>query len=110
MTDTGIAKDLKRLQVAFPKMLPVFFDLLSERLIANGFTDERLTDAVNSVIDNFSYKELNISDIIRFDKKVKLYTYQEVASLVTAGKASFEDFEKREINGILYRVLKSDLV
>lgn len=83
-----------------------FFDILSERIVANNFTEERLKDAVNSVIDNFQYKELNISDVIRFDKKEKLYTYQEVANLVTQGKASFDDFDKREIDGKIYRVRK----
>jgi hypothetical protein len=108
LTDAGIAKNLKKLQAAFPKMLPVFFNLLSERLIANGFSDERLSDAVNSVIDNFSYKELNISDIIRFDKKIKLYTYQEVAQLVTEFKAAFADFDKKEIDGVMYWIPKNN--
>ena len=57
--------------------------MLAERLIANGFTDERLTDAVNNVIDNFQYKELNISDIVKFDKKMKLYNYKDATNLVT---------------------------
>lgn len=87
-----------------------FFNLLSERIIANDFTENRLIDAINHVIDNFAYKELNISDVIRFDRKVKLYTYPEVSDLVTAGKASFSDFEIREINGKTFRVKKSDLI
>lgn len=91
-------------------MQPAFFNLLAERLVANGFNDKRLTDAINSVIDNFEYKELNISDIIRYDRKVKMYTYAESAAMVTSGKASFDDFEKREVNGVIYRVLKTDLI
>lgn len=87
-----------------------FFNLLSERIIANDFTENRLIDAINHVIDNFAYKELNISDVIRFDRKIKLYTYPEVSDLVTAGKASFSDFEIREINGKTFRVKKSDLI
>lgn len=110
LTDTCIAISLKRLKEAFPKMQPAFFNLLSERIIANGFSDKRLSDAVNNVIDNFEYKELNVSDIIKYDRKVKLHTYKEAAAMVTAGKATFEDFEIREINGIVYRVLKTDLI
>lgn len=106
---TEIAVSMKRLQVAFPKMDPAFFNLLSERIMGNGFTAERLKDAVNHVLDNFPYKELNISDIIRFDRRVKLYTYSDVCQMVTSGKAVWEDFEKREINGTVFRIKKSDL-
>ncbi len=87
-----------------------FFNVLAERIIANGFTGKRLKDAVNYILDNFKYKELVISDIIRFDKQVKLYTYNEVCYLVTKNQASFSDFEVREIEGSHYRVKKSDLL
>lgn len=110
LTDRGVAVNLKKLKEAFPRMQPSFFNILSERLIANGFTDSRVTDAVNNVIDNFEYKELNISDVIKFDKKVKIYTHSEATILVTSGRATFDDFEKRNVNGITYRILKSDLL
>lgn len=84
-------------------------DVLSERIVANGFSRKRLNDAVNNVIDNFPYKEFNVSDIIKFDKKVRLYTYQEVCNMVSASLAAFRDFEVREIGGINYRVRKTDL-
>lgn len=105
-----IAVGMKRLKVAFPKMDNAFFNLLAERVMDNGFSSERLKHAINHVLDNFQYKELNISDIIRFDKRVRLYSYNEVCVLVSKGQASFADFEKREINGTVYRVLKSELV
>ena len=83
LTDMGVAKNMRKLQSAFPKQSKEFFNVLAERLIANGFTDERLTDAVNNVIDNFQFKELNISDIVRYDKKMRLYNYKEACRLVT---------------------------
>lgn len=105
-----VAVSIKRLELAFPKMERGFFDLLAERIIANSFTSERLKDAINHVLDNFQYKELNISDIIRFDKRARLYSYNEVCVMVSKGQASFTDFEKREIDGTVYRVLKKDLI
>lgn len=99
-----------RLKAAFPKMETTFFNLLAERIASNGFTSQRLKDAVNYVLDNFQYKELNVSDIIRFDKKTKLYTYNEVCLLATKGEAQFSDFEVREINGKVFRVRKTDLI
>ena len=47
-----IAVSMKRLELAFPNMERGFFDLLAERVIANGFTAERLKDAVNHVLDS----------------------------------------------------------
>lgn len=96
--------------MAFPKMNNGFFDLLAERIAANKFTSKRLYDAVNSLIDNFNYKELNIADIIKFDKKAKLYSYNEVCRMVSKGEVSFSDFEIREINGECYRVKKTDFI
>jgi hypothetical protein len=85
----GVAKNIRKLQSAFPKQSKEFFNVLAERLIANGFTDKRLMDAVNNVIDNFQYKELNISDIVRFDKKMKFYNYKEACRLVTENGYEF---------------------
>lgn len=106
--DVGVA--MKRLSASFSRMEDEFFNILSERIVKNGFTKKRLEDAVNSIIDNFQYKELNVSDVIRFDKKVKLYTYNEVCYMVTKGQAEFSDFEIRVINGTHYRVYKKDIL
>ena len=110
LTDTCIAVNLKKLKEAFPRMAPSFFNLLAERIVANGFTDRRLTDAVNKIIDGFQYKELNVSDIVGFDRKAKMYTYPEVTALVTSGRYTFDDFETVEIDNKVYRVLKSELI
>lgn len=88
-----IAQELVKLKYAFPAMETNFISILSERLVANGFTEQRIKDAVANVIDNFTYKNPNIADIIKFDKKVKLYTYHEVSALVTEGASQFSDFE-----------------
>lgn len=109
LTERNLAIYLKKLREAFPRQTDTFFDILTERIIANGFSDQRLADAVNNVIDNFRYKELSVADIIQHDKRVKLYTYPEVVAMVTAWQATFDDFEIRKINGKTYRVLKTDL-
>ena len=97
-----------RLSIAFPKMTKEFFILLTEFVIKEGFTAKRLSDAVNHVIANFQYKELNISDIIKFDRRIKLYTYYEVYNLM--GQFPHPDFEKMEVNGNNYFVRKVDLL
>lgn len=106
----GIAKNMRKLQSAFPKQSKEFFNVLAERLIANGFTDERLADAVNNVIDTFQYKELNISDIVKFDKKIRLYTYSEACRLVTEKGYEFgRDLHRTTIDDKVYWVMEKPI-
>ena len=86
-----------------------FWNILTERIIANNFTKERIKQAVEYVIDNFQYKELNVADIIRFDRRIKLYTGGEYVLMQVKGAKSTE-FEKRIINGTVYFVKKDDLL
>ncbi len=107
LSDVGIAKSMRKLQCAFPKQSKEFFNVLAERLIANGFTDERLADAVNNLIDNFQYKELNISDIVRFDKKMRLYSYKEACRLVTEEGYEFgKDLQRVDMDDKVYWIMK----
>lgn len=105
---SDIAVAVKRLQTAFPKMETGFFNLLAERLIDHGFTAERLRDAVNNVVDTFRYKELSIADVLGYDKRARLYTYNEACCMVQKGANDWTDFEIREIGGKPYRTLKSE--
>jgi hypothetical protein len=107
-TSSEIAVGVSKICASFPRMEPEFWNILAERIRANRFTSERLRQAVEFVLDNFQYKELNISDIIKFDRRVKLYTAGEFAYAQTTGIDPSE-FEKREIDGVMYRVLKADL-
>ena len=112
-TDFGIdlldvEKAIARLTVAFPRMSPDFFVLLSEFVVKHEFTKERLSDAVNHVIANFQYKELNISDIIRFDRRMKIYTMREVADLVVDKQAKRDEFEAIFISEVKHYIRKSD--
>lgn len=107
LSDVGIAKSMRKLQSAFPKQSKEFFNVLAERLIANGFTDERLADAVNNLIDNFQYKELNISDIVRFDKRMRLYSYKEACRLVTEEGYEFgKDLQRVDMDDKVYWIMK----
>jgi hypothetical protein len=100
---------VSRISNAFPRMPKEFFILLTERIIANNFTHKRLEDAVNHVMDNFQYKELNISDIIKFDRRIKLYTGKEFLQAQIDGIDSSK-FEMREIDGVIFWILKEDLI
>lgn len=107
--DELIATELYKLKVSFPDLSNDFISVLSERIKVNNFTDKRLVDAIGNVIDNFQYKAPKISDIIGFDKRLKLYTYHEVCEFVHNGE-SFEDYPIYEINGIKFRIKLSDKI
>lgn len=87
-----------------------FFEILYERLDKNGFTGERLSDAVNHVIDNFPYKELNVADIVSFDKRAKLYSYAQMCNEIANGQAVMDEFQRLEVDGKNYWARKVDLI
>ena len=109
-TPDEIAKSIKRLRAAFPKMGNGFFDVLYERLVKNGFTGQRLEDAVNHVIDSFQYKELNVADVVSFDKRAKLHTYNQMCNEIANGQAVMDEFQRLEVDGKNYWVRKVDLI
>ena len=102
---------VKRLAIAFPRQEIDFFKIAVEEMADMGFTAERMRDAVANVIRNFRYKELNIADIVSFDRKHKLYTYgQMCAKLVCNGgtEKDTDSFRKVQIDGQTYWYLPSE--
>lgn len=106
-----IATQLNRLKAAFPRNEAVFFNILAERVVAKAMTRSQLTEAVNRLIDGFPYKELSVSDVIGWDKRIKLYDYSEVKNLcqLPNPKAEWSDFKVVQVGGEYYRVKRSDL-
>ena len=87
-----------------------FFALLCNRMKANGFTKQRMQDAVNYLVDNFRYKQINIADVITYDKRVRLYTHQEYCSAIYHNRNLSEDFTVYgQIDGITFWYRKSEL-
>lgn len=108
LTDYTLATELKKLSLSFPQLEPAYFNVLAERLKANGFNDERLKESVGFLIDNFTYPKPSIANIIGFDKKVKLYSHNEVSKQVTDLEASFDDFCHYRKNEKLFWIKKTD--
>lgn len=100
---------MAKLCTAFPKMEKGFWNILVERIIANNFTKERLKKAVEHILDNFQYKELNVADIIRYDRRVKLYSFKQYVDMIDKGFKG-DDFETKKIDGKHYWYLKVDLL
>jgi hypothetical protein len=103
-----LAQESAKIQVAFPKLDKLFFTILTERLVKNEFTEQRLKDAVGYLMDNFKYQTPTVADIISFDKKISLISQLELLDLVSDNKASIDDYYKHWICEKLFRVKKSE--
>ena len=111
LTTKEMINQVKRLKSAFPNAEPGFFDLVMERAKETGFTNTRLVDAVNNVIDNFRYPQPMVSDVISFDRRVKLHSYLDMTEKVNRGGASvWDNFEVRDFDGTKFWIEKSDIV
>lgn len=110
MSVEQMAKQTVKAKAAFPHLKPEFFSVLIDRMRENGFSDERMKDAINNVIDNCRYPQPTMADFLSFDRRVKLYQYNQVCDMVTNNEAKFEDFSIIKISGEVYRIRKSDKV
>lgn len=110
MDGNTAAKEIARMKIIFPNLSAGFFDILLERAKEKGFTNERLTDAVNNVIENCRFPTPSMAEFISFDKRIKLFSYNEVCDKVTRSEATFEDFEVITIDGEPFRVNKKDFI
>lgn len=95
---SDIAKEVQLLTVAFPEITPQFTAVLMNRIFANNFTKQRIHDAISHVLDTFQYKNINIADIISFDRKIQTYSYSEMVVKCDQYKTT-ENFEIIQING-----------
>lgn len=87
-----VAEQMFKLTTIFPALEDEFINVLTERIVANEFTNERLIDAVSHLIDTFKYPRPSIADIIGFDCRIKLYSYSEYMNEILSHKAIHEDF------------------
>lgn len=70
-----------KIRNSFPNLEDGFYEILQERLKDKGFTDKKLNEAVNHVIDNCIYPTPTIANFLSFDKHIKLYTYEQMLKL-----------------------------
>jgi hypothetical protein len=78
LTPKVVIDNVSKIKKAFPTLPTGFYDILSDRIKDKGFCDERLTDAVNHVIDNCPYPTPTIANFISYDKTVKFKTWNDM--------------------------------
>jgi hypothetical protein len=111
LTARVVTQSMAKVKKAFPGLPIDFFTVLSERVAANGFTDERIQDAVNHVVDTCKYPTPTVADFMSFDKKRRIYTYAEMCNKVheAGGLASvWDSYEMMEIKSTKFWYSKAD--
>jgi hypothetical protein len=78
ISDENIVKYSIKIRQAFSSLPPEFYGILLEMAKEEKFTDERFRDAVHHVIKTCIYPTPTIAQFISFDKKVKLFTYEDM--------------------------------
>ena len=95
LTDECLIRNIVLIKKAFPSLPLQFYDVLTDRIYANKFSDARLEDAICNVIDNCIYPIPTIANFISFDKKIKIYNYKQIVDMVNDGDdRAFERYKK----------------
>jgi hypothetical protein len=101
-------KNIKRISAAFPSLQKEFYDLLSELVKEKQYSDNKLTDAVNFVIENCKYPHPSIADFLSYDKGFTLYTYTNILKFFDSiGSSVWNDYKQVEIEGVSLKVWAS---
>jgi len=82
LTPECLSSQIAKVFKAFPNIDDKdYFNILKDRFIKNNFTDNRVKDAVNHVIDTCVYPKPAIAEFLQYDKSIKLLTYNQYAQL-----------------------------
>ncbi len=101
-----------RIAKAFPQLHEGFYEILNQRLRENKFTDKRLVDSVNHVIDTCQYPTPTTGNFISFDKCVEVLTHNDLFKMLSDDRKTFDRYEAvriPEIDKPRY-ILKEDII
>jgi hypothetical protein len=89
---------IKKIKLSFPQLPLGFYDILSDMLVKDEFTDKRFSDAVEHVIRTCVYPQPTIAQFLSFDKKKKIHTYLEMCKMVEeCGRSVWDDYDIIEL-------------
>ena len=100
-----IIESVKKIKNAFPQLPPGFYDVFASRLQDAGFSDARLRDAVNHVIDNCLFPTPTIAQFISYDKRIPLLTYEDMLKKTHEfGEGVWSDYKGVKLPGRIRHV------
>jgi hypothetical protein len=99
-TQDVLAWALKTLQACYPDTNAMVFEIILERLKSNEWGNDKIKDAINHLIETHVYKTINPANILTFDRKRKLYSYNQMIDMVNKyGSEVWNRYGKEKING-----------
>lgn len=84
--------ELARLLRAFPEIKSSVVEELIQQIRKEKIGPIRLQAAVDYVIKNFNWQKPTVSDVIKFDRKLRLHTYEEVCKKVVTDGMNMNSF------------------
>ncbi len=89
-----------RIKQAFPNLPNEWYEVFQNRIIENHFTNQRLIDAVNYVIDRCQYPAPTIAQFIQYDLKIPVKTYRELLVMLNDDKKVFDHYKAVKIESV----------
>lgn len=99
LTAQGLVENVVKIRKAFVALPDGYYDILIERIKANGFSDSRLEDAVNHVIETCPYPTPTIANFISYDKTVNVMTYDEIMKKADKGEITWGQYRSVKLIG-----------
>lgn len=94
--------NIASIKKAFPALPKPYFDILIDRIKANNFTNQRLNDAVNFVLDNNIYPTPTIAQFISFDRRIQVFTHEQMTKKVTEyGPEIWNSYKAVKMDGMI---------
>jgi hypothetical protein len=93
LSQKGIIEGVKKIKLAFPDLPGGFYEILSDRIKQNNFTDKRLFDAINNVIDTCEYPKPTIAKFLNYDRRIKFYNYEQYTKLINENPRLGEQYK-----------------
>lgn len=108
--DEFILEQIKRLYICFPDTNKEIFKELFNRIKANEFTEKRLQDAIDNIIDTHTFKTITVADVISYDKTIDIYSYVDVCNIAyEKGAEIWDNFSKVVIGNDIFYIKNSDV-
>ena len=82
LTPQCLVRSIGVIKKSFPALPLGFYDILIDRIQENKFSDERLTDAVNHVIENCIYPTPTIAQFLSWDKRIEVLNFDAMLKKV----------------------------
>jgi len=104
-----VIKNIKLLKHSFPALPKEWYDVLSQMIVEEQFSNQRLNDAVWHVIRTCVYPTPTIANVLSYDKRMKLHTYNDMVEMVDDyGPEVWSLYFKRVINNQTYWLSKKE--